>query len=173
MFRAAVLAVLLSASASAQDLSRAQRLAVLGGGVAGGVGLTALVMPTAATRLGVVATAIALPVGTALGTHIVGRWVGADAPLGPTLLRTTAGSLAGLGATVAVWTAATRTADAVLDDYACEPICWWHAAAIGTGVVLVVGTPAVFATHGLEAQPVAFTAPTGETAAGFAFRVGL
>jgi hypothetical protein len=159
----------LAAPAHAQDApTDAQRAFLVAGGATGGVALVAVVWPLAAWEPGVWATAAALPVGAAVGTHLAGRLVGLEDAFAPTLGRSTAGALAGFGCAVVVGAAVAKTARALGSDEGCGFICPSEALGAGIGAGLLVVTPAVFAAHGYgaAAAPAALRTPTGETALG-------
>jgi hypothetical protein len=166
--RAAVLALLAaaaSAPAAAQDAPpdpprppAAQRAALVAGGVVGGVVLVAVVSPTAATALGLVLTAAALPVGAAGGVHLAGRALGLEGSFQSGVGRATLGfGVAVAAASALVWASGLVPGS----DGPCDVACTPQLVAGAAGVVTVFVGPAALA------------APTGERALGLRLRVGL
>ena len=178
-----LLFAVLSASASAQSvadsptsrsLTERQWAATFAGGVAGGGGLCVLLEPVMVGDVEPVYILTSVSVGTALGSYLAARAVGADEPFASTLAKATAGTLAGFGGAVVAFKAVPRLADAVLGDASCDLFCGRDVIGLAVGVGLVVVTPAAFAAHrSVEVAPAALAAPTGERGAGLRVRIGL
>ncbi|MEM6328182.1 MAG: hypothetical protein AAF791_13795 [Bacteroidota bacterium] len=151
------------------DLTASQRAALYSAGALGGVLAPILVSQS---PLGEPALAVvSIPVGAALGVHLVGQGYDLDGQFLGALGNATLGFGLGAGAALGV-------SYAICSRGTCELGSGAFALALLSGAALATITPGIVAAHrrielNARAVPVALRTPDGTTVLGLAFRLGL
>ena len=162
----AALAVSASAQAASSRPGLGPRALLVGGALAGGVGSASgaygLLGQDADAPLGVVLIVGSYVAGMAVGTVLVGRSLGLDAPLGRTAQDALLGSAAGALAGTIVGGAAAGTVILAGDDWGLIAALVGLGAGAATAAVVSSGVT----IRRVRVTPASLTSPTGARAAG-------